>query len=63
MATVLTIQLTREQALQANLLVCKCGHPWNNHFDFDDRPCAHCPPHAPCKSYRERARVGKILTL
>lgn len=27
--------------------MCVCGHPLNNHFDFNSegikRPCAHCP--------------------
>jgi hypothetical protein len=22
--------------------LCKCGHPPNNHFCFDKKPCAHC---------------------
>jgi hypothetical protein len=51
------LEMTREQALEHGLLTCECTHPENNHFDFDERPCAHCD----CKSYRERARVGKLL--
>jgi hypothetical protein len=26
---------------------CTCGHPDNNHFDFDSQPCAHCS----CKAF------------
>jgi len=52
-----TIQMTRKQALEQGLLTCDCGHPENNHFDWDLNPCAHCH----CKSYEERPRVGKFV--
>lgn len=51
------IEMTRETALENGLLTCECGHPENNHFEWDANPCAHCE----CKAYRERARVGRIV--
>jgi hypothetical protein len=60
----ITLQMTRRQALEQGLLVCKCGHPENNHFDFGDgdTPCAHCS-HPKCTKYREVARssVGTLI--
>lgn len=58
-------EMTREQALQRDLLACACGHRENNHFDlpgevvagWDRNPCAHCD----CKEYRERPLVGRLL--
>ncbi|MHA2280191.1 MAG: hypothetical protein ACXAC5_04885 [Promethearchaeota archaeon] len=52
----ITIELTREEALSLGLLVCKCGHPPNNHFSFDNKPCAHCK----CVEYKEIARKGRL---
>jgi len=51
------IKLTRNEALKFDLLVCKCGHRVNNHFEFRTKPCAHCK----CKEYSEKPRVGKII--
>lgn len=34
--------LTIEKALEWGLLFCVCGHPPNNHFDFEEQICAHC---------------------
>lgn len=50
----ITIGFSRQEALKLGLLICECGHRPNNHFDWDDKPCAQCK----CESYREKA-VGK----
>ena len=54
-----TIEFTRKEALQLNLLVCKCGHPINNHFTFDNKvvECARCS----CKKYDEIANYGSLV--
>jgi hypothetical protein len=44
--------LSYEEALAAGLVHCECGHPPNNHFDFDDKPCAHCS----CKCFKQKIR-------
>ncbi len=49
--------LTLEEAARYGLLSCTCGHPENNHFEFHDRPCAHCG----CQKYIVTARVGKLV--
>jgi hypothetical protein len=41
--------LTQKQAERLGIVRCECGHPPNNHFDHDKRPCAHCK----CKEYRQ----------
>lgn len=46
---VITLTMTRQRALELDLLFCKCGHRVNNHFDFGDKACAHCS----CKNYHE----------
>lgn len=46
--------MTRQRALELGLLVCSCGHPENNHFDFELQPCAHCK----CNEYKEQGRIG-----
>jgi hypothetical protein len=51
------IKMTRKDAEELGLLICKCGHPRNNHFDFDEKPCAHCP----CKYFHEISRRGIII--
>ena len=48
----IVVTLSPYQAEALGILKCKCGHPPNNHFDFDERPCAHCD----CKGYE-----GKIV--
>ena len=48
--------MTEKQALEQGLVVCECGHPKNNHFDFESFPCAHCK----CKKYTATARVGVL---
>lgn len=53
----LTFRMSRTQALRADLLVCRCGHRPNNHFEHDKKPCAHCQ----CKSYDERASIGRLV--
>lgn len=54
MSDEIVIRFTRDNALALGLLVCRCGHPPNNHFGHDKQPCAHCA----CKEYREIARGG-----
>lgn len=53
----ITIKMTRFQALSMDLLICKCGHRVNNHFDFKKNACAHCD----CEEYVERARFGLVI--
>lgn len=36
------VKLTMKEALSLGIVHCKCGHPPNNHFSFDKKPCAHC---------------------
>lgn len=55
MTKYITIKMTRKDAYEAGLLICKCGHPKNNHYD--DGSCAF----AFCDKYREIARYGKIV--
>ena len=53
------IRLTRDQALQWGLLVCKhCNLPPNNHFDDGKKKCA---TDRNCPGYEEKARVGELL--
>lgn len=54
-----TVTMTHDQALALGLLRCECGHPPNNHFDFDKRPCAHCR-NPKCEEYRERVSLPKV---
>lgn len=49
--------LSIEDALKYGLILCACGHPPNNHFEFRDRPCAFCD----CKAYVMKARVGELV--
>lgn len=42
-----TVTITHKAAVTMGLVRCSCGHPENNHFDFDACPCAHCA----CKQY------------
>jgi len=53
------IQFTERQAESLGLLICECGHPKNNHFRFDGKPCAHCN----CKKYKEVIKVGILLNV
>lgn len=52
-----TIRMTQQQAYEHGLLICTCGHPVNNHFDWGDRSCANCD----CKKYVEKARTGTLV--
>ena len=52
----ITIRMTLEEALQYGLIICECGHPFNNHFGSAEG-CARCG----CTKYRPRARVGKFV--
>jgi len=52
------IQMSRKQAMELGLLVCECGYPKNNHFDFGKKVCAH---NKECKGYKEKAKVGKLI--
>lgn len=52
------IKLTRKEALSLGLLVCKCGYPPNNHFDFGKKLCAHTNK---CTGYKEKLRIGKLV--
>lgn len=54
-----TIQMSREEALKFGLLTCgNCFWPENNHWDYGARLCAHTDD---CKGYKEVARVGKLV--
>ena len=50
-------KFTRREALELDLLICKCGHRPNNHFNWNKKSCAHCE----CKEYMELPAVGKIV--
>ncbi len=53
------IEMTRKEAKRMGLLRCAdCGYPENNHFDFDNRPCAH---DSTCSGYQESSKIGRIL--
>jgi hypothetical protein len=41
------LEVTQFQAEKLGIVRCRCGHPPNNHFDWDEKPCAHCE----CKCY------------
>lgn len=58
MAKKIRIEMTRKQAMEYGLLICECGWPKNNHFDFGKKVCAHTKA---CKGYKEVARVGKLI--
>jgi len=58
MSEYVVIRMTRQEALAHGLLICECGYPENNHFDFDNRVCAH---NKECKGYKEKATAGTIL--
>jgi hypothetical protein len=52
--------MTRARALQLGLLVCKCGHPENNHFDDGKGSCAR--DGCSCTKLREVGQYGiKII--
>lgn len=53
-----TLSMTRQRALELDLLVCTCGHRENNHFDHGNSLCAHCRE---CKGYKEDAVPSVIL--
>lgn len=53
----LTIKFTRKEVEALGLVKCKCGHPKNNHYDFDYKGCAHCE----CMGYDEKVRYGKLV--
>lgn len=52
------IKMSRKEALEYGLLVCKCGYPENNHFSTGKRECAHDKQ---CTGYREISRMGTLL--
>jgi hypothetical protein len=56
--SMITIRMTRKQALEQGLLICLCGHPENNHFSHGTRSCARCE----CTNYKEKARVGELVS-
>lgn len=48
------IKMTLAQAKALGIVYCRnCPHPWNNHFDFGKKPCAHCS----CKQYKREIRL------
>lgn len=55
------VKLTLAQAEALGIVVCEsCGHPRNNHFDFDNKPCAHCGKSV-CKGYKARFTMGEAI--
>lgn len=52
---VLSVVMTRGEALALGILRCSCGHPPNNHFDHGKSPCAHCD----CQAYDEQVVLPK----
>lgn len=53
-----TIKMTQQEGYERGLLVCECGWPKNNHYDFGKKECAH---NNTCTGYKEVARVGKLI--
>lgn len=53
-----TIKMTKTEARSQGLLVCECGWPKNNHFDFGKKQCAHSDK---CSGWKEVARIGKLV--
>jgi hypothetical protein len=51
------VALTLKEATSYGIVVCTCGHPRNNHFDHDDKPCAHCK----CRTYKQTFRAGQAI--
>ena len=49
--------LSIKDAERYNLVGCTCGHPLNNHHNWDKRPCAHCK----CNEFELDARVGRLI--
>jgi len=57
-AKTITVKFTRNEAKKLGLLICTCGYPENNHFDFGKKTCAHT---SNCKGYKEVLRWGKVV--
>ena len=57
MSKYVTIKMTRKDAKGLGLLICTCGYPENNHYNFGKRECAFTF----CGGYEEIARCGKII--
>lgn len=51
----IVLRLTQAQAAALGIVFCTCGHPPNNHFDWDKKPCAHCK----CKRYKQVIRLPR----
>lgn len=51
------VEFTHEEMQKRGLLICRCGHPDNNHFRLRKGPCAHCK----CEKYDEIVRYGGKL--
>jgi hypothetical protein len=49
----ITIRITQAEAEAMDLVRCECGHRHNNHFDWDNQPCAHCA----CMKYTQQILV------
>lgn len=55
----LMFTMSKKRALELGLVFCTCGHPPNNHFDFDKKPCAHCK----CRAFTMCSRAGVKLSI
>jgi hypothetical protein len=51
------VVLSMTDALELDLVWCKCGHRPNNHFEWGKRPCAHCN----CKQFRMELSRGELI--
>ena len=51
----LLIQVTEQELEKRGLITCKCGHPKNNHFDFDKKPCSRAECN--CKCFKEKVLI------
>jgi hypothetical protein len=60
MAKKILIETTAKELEKYGLIICKCGHYPNNHFDFQGKrkkPCAHCK----CENYNPEILIGKVI--
>jgi Lar family restriction alleviation protein len=57
------IETTLKELEKYGLVVCKCGHPPNNHFmkfEEGDKSCARCEK---CKTYEPKILIGKRVSI
>lgn len=58
------VKLTMDDAKALGIVFCVCGHPWNNHFQFKNKPCAFCDEghgKGKCPGYKRVFSRGKAI--